>query len=350
MKALWNKAARSGAKLVRLCSNRFLILALVFALAAGTLLSTPIFAAEEETVPAEPALPAEVAVCTVKLLQSNLQALETATLPSTTVYTGTPLQMHSVTVVADGKSVVLCLEAGKTVKEAVMAAGVQLGAEDYFTVPGERFVQDGLTVTIVRVAYTEYTKTYKIAYTTEVKYTSTLRQGTSKVEQAGVAGVKAVTYRDRTENGKAISTVQVKSVVTKQPVKKIILKGTKVGKIVSEAPFDVPLDSAGQPLNYSKKLTGKATAYTSDRGDSGLYTSCGYRTNVGIVAVNPKVIPYGTKLWIVSADGKYVYGYAIAGDTGGGVRSGKLLVDLYFNTYGECLQFGRRTMNVYFLK
>ena len=66
------------------------------------------------------------------------------------------------------------------------------------------------------------------------------------------------------------------------------------------------------------------------------------RPQVGVVAVNPNLIPYGSKLYITSADGSYVYGYAIAGDTGGGVMKGTLIADLYMDTYEECIQFGKR--------
>ena len=74
------------------------------------------------------------------------------------------------------------------------------------------------------------------------------------------------------------------------------------------------------------------------------------RLGVGTVAVNPKQIPYGTKLWIASPDGSFVYGYAIAADTGGFAIRGTALVDVYMGSYTEACQFGRREMNVYVLE
>jgi len=71
---------------------------------------------------------------------------------------------------------------------------------------------------------------------------------------------------------------------------------------------------------------------------------------VGIVAVDPSVIPLGTKLYIASPDGSIVYGYAVAGDTGGAAYNGDVVVDLFYDTYEECIQFGRRTMNIYILE
>ena len=61
------------------------------------------------------------------------------------------------------------------------------------------------------------------------------------------------------------------------------------------------------------------------------------------------VVPYGTRLYIVSSDGRYNYGYAIAADTGGALRSGRVLVDLFYNTERECVNFGRRQVKVYIL-
>ena len=62
--------------------------------------------------------------------------------------------------------------------------------------------------------------------------------------------------------------------------------------------------------------------------------------------MNPDLIPYGSRLYICSPDGSYVYGYAVAADTGGALMSGSALVDVYFDTLSECYGFGRRTLSV----
>lgn len=79
-------------------------------------------------------------------------------------------------------------------------------------------------------------------------------------------------------------------------------------------------------------------------------TSTGRPVAFGNVAVNPNVIPYGTRMYICSPDGSYVYGYAIAADTGGALMSGRVLADLFYETPAECYSFGRRTMSVYILE
>lgn len=334
-------------KLATRHGKRLSVLSLVVAILAGTLLAFPVAADEQATEQTQTAQPAQVAVCTFKMLENNMEALKAATVVTSATFTGDVVSLYNVTVKADGKKSVLCLPAGSTVADAVSASGVKVSKKDMLSVSKKRFLTDGLTVKVTRVGYKEYDETFAVDYSTEIRYTSELRQGATKVLREGKEGVRTVTYRQRLENGKVISTTQVSNEITTQPVDRIVLIGTKVGKIVSEAPFDIPLDSAGQPLNFKKKFTGECTAYTTDRGDSGAWTASGRRAQVGVVAVDPRLIPYGTKLWIVSADGSIVYGYAIAGDTGGAVCSGAVLADLYYDTWGECYNFGRRQMNVY---
>ena len=52
-------------------------------------------------------------------------------------------------------------------------------------------------------------------------------------------------------------------------------------------------------------------------------------------------------MYIVSDDGQYVYGYCVAEDTGGLIKGNR--VDLYFDTYDECINFGYRPVTIYVL-
>ena len=63
--------------------------------------------------------------------------------------------------------------------------------------------------------------------------------------------------------------------------------------------------------------------------------------------MDPSVIPYGTRMYIVSDDGSYIYGYATAEDCGGAIQG--YMIDLYFDTLAECYAVGRRTCTVYIL-
>ena len=76
-------------------------------------------------------------------------------------------------------------------------------------------------------------------------------------------------------------------------------------------------------------------------------TATGSKVHKGVVAVDPDVIPYGTRMFIVANDGSYVYGLSTAEDCGGAIQNNRL--DLYFDTADQCFQFGVRDCTVYFL-
>ncbi len=251
-----------------------------------------------------------------------------------------------VMVVADGITTVLRMTDG-TVADALERADVTLGEYDKLSAGADTPVSAGLAIRVDRVEYEEYTETEPVAYTSAVQYTGSLALGKTQVKQAGKEGVKTLTYRKCIENGEVVDTELVGEEITTQPVQEIILQGTATHLPVSAVPYELELDSKGQPVNYKAVYSGSATAYTNDRGLAGNYTASGRKAGVGVVAVNPNIIPYGTELYIVSADGSWVYGYAIAGDTGGALMSGHCIVDLFFETWEECSQFGRRNMNVY---
>ena len=85
-------------------------------------------------------------------------------------------------------------------------------------------------------------------------------------------------------------------------------------------------------------MSGTCTAYSVPGGT----TSLGWDAVYGVIAVNPNIIPYGTKMYITSPDGSVVYGYGVAGDTGGACMAGDIIADLCYNTIEECSQIGRR--------
>ena len=120
-------------------------------------------------------------------------------------------------------------------------------------------------------------------------------------------------------------------------------EGTPISEL--RVPSDIKLDSNGLPVNYKSKRSAKATAYSELGGK----TSTGVKPKTGYIAVDPKEIPYGTEMFITSADGKYIYGYCIAADIGGFIYSVDNTVDLHMNTKEQCRQWGRRAITIYFL-
>lgn len=100
----------------------------------------------------------------------------------------------------------------------------------------------------------------------------------------------------------------------------------------------------GETVTFSETRTMRGTAYSTG-GSVGTRTASGTTVQVGVVAVDRSVLPLGTKVFVMSNDGAYVYGFAVAEDTG--VRGNT--IDLYMNTNSECIQFGVRECTVYIL-
>lgn len=242
-----------------------------------------------------------------------------------------------------------------TVGEALENSGIALPeGDDKINVSLTADAEEDMVIRIDRVKYVTETKTKTIKYKTVTKKDNTLESGKTKVSVEGVNGEKKVTTTKTYVNGKLTDT-KVTEKVTKKAVDKVVLKGTKkketAKKTTNSDKTTVNTGSKtltinGKEVSYSKVLTGSGTAYTAPRGS---LTSTGRAVKVGLVAVDPRKIPYGTKLYITSADGRYTYGYAIAADTGGALRSGRVLVDLFYNTERECVNFGRRQVKVYIL-
>lgn len=157
-------------------------------------------------------------------------------------------------------------------------------------------------------------------------------------------GEKQITTKYKYVDGKEESSTVVDTKVLKEAVNEIKLIGTKGAS--SDESVGTFTDSDGTKVSYTKVLTGSGTAYTASAGAS---TATGVPAYHGGVAVNPNIIPYGSKLYIESTDGSVVYGYATAVDTGGALMDGSAIVDCFYDTYDECVTFGRRNVNVYII-
>lgn len=237
-----------------------------------------------------------------------------------------------------------------TVADALKKANVTLGKDDVMSHDLTEVVSTGMVIFVDEVIYEEKTETESIPFEKTTKKSNDFAIGTKKITTKGVNGEKEVTYKQKFVNGKLIDTVVTGEKVIKKPVTQVTSVGTKKiqpvkakGEPIS-ANASVKLDKNGVPVDYTRIVSGSSTAYYG-----GGTTASGRPAKVGHVAVDPNVIPYGTPLYIVATDGT-VYGYAIAADTGGFVTNGtNTVVDVYLDTYDECVQWGRKDVNIYVL-
>ena len=245
---------------------------------------------------------------------------------------------------------------GKTVGDAVSKVDLGIGDDD-FTKPGENTpLMNGIVIEVIKVKTKVYTVTETLSYTTKYVYTDTLAAGKTKVKVEGQNGVREITYKESYIDGVLIDSVVKESKITKRPVDKVLEVGTKASVKPSTTPSSTPISDLavpsyvniganGIPTNYEKVINAKATAYCIPGG----ITSTGEKVRTGYIAVDPNEIPYGTEMYIVSADGKRVYGYCIAADTGSFVNSTDWTVDLYMDSEQECVNWGRRDIIIYIL-
>ncbi len=270
----------------------------------------------------------------------------------------------SVLISVDGDIATVHMTKG-TVADALDAAVITADDDDIISRPLDEVLTGNCSLKITRVEYVERKDTQVIKFTEKTEKTSTLNKGQSKIKQKGVNGEKVLTYEDKYIDGELAESTLVETVVTKEPVEQIKLVGTKNAasaavssqgvklangvKTISvfTPPASLELTDKNVPTSYKKKIVGTASAY-----HCGTRTATGKAVKPGYVAVNPKQIPYHTAMWIVSNDGKYVYGYCFAEDTGGFTKwtgSRATLCDLYMPSDSMCTQFGRRSVTIYIL-
>ena len=188
---------------------------------------------------------------------------------------------------------------------------------------------------------------------TVYQYNDKLPDWQENVLQEGRDGerreVYEVIYQDGEETARqlidVVDTPAEPTIIEKGTRANFANNGDEVSAINTNADGSgtITLDN-GQTLTFSSSRTMKGTAYTTG-GKVGTRTASGTQVRVGVVAVDRSVMPLGTKVYVVSNDGSYVYGFAVAEDTG--VRGN--IIDLYMDTYNECIQFGVRECTVYIL-
>lgn len=242
-----------------------------------------------------------------------------------------------------------------TVADALAYLNIELSKDDKLNVKADQELKDGMELKITRTEYKNVTKTEKIDYKTIEKDTDELYVGESKVASEGAEGERKITIKETYVNGEKTAEEVTGNEVTKEAEDRVVLNGTaeKVSRIdtasgaitVNESANTIT-DKYGNTLNYTRVITGSSTAYTADPG---AICSTGRLARYGVVAVDPDIIPYGSILYIVSDDG-IVYGYAVAGDTGGFIYNGTgTIVDLYYPDLQDCYNYGRRGVQVYVL-
>ncbi|MBT9130471.1 MAG: Cell wall-binding protein YocH [candidate division WS2 bacterium] len=217
----------------------------------------------------------------------------------------------------------------KTVSEVVNSRNIPIRPKDRIFPPPETKISAYNNISIVRVEEKVVVTTVKIPPPRQLVNSSEVALGKTVVLDLGRPGLKEITTKKVYIEGKLVEAHKISERVISFPKPLIYAVGGAVFR-----------------GDFIKKFTLLATAYgppTVDRHVPSWITASGRRVRYGLVAVDPKVIPLGSKLWVEN------YGFAIAADTGRLIKGHR--IDLFFfKSLRELNIFGRRYVTVYLLE
>lgn len=273
-------------------------------------------------------------------------------------------RMQMITVINAGEQSVIGTY-GETVKTLLNRMGIVPGTGDILSCEEDTPTYDGMVIELKHkeIEQTEYDES--IPFETKYYEDPELAPGEEITLIEGVDGVVHYTAQLVYENGEKVSEEIIDEETTTKMVTRLVVRGPE--REIADQPdepdhrnetVEDPVNNgehaisggtiktvSGTSYNYTDVLTVTCTAYSC--GDRVGTTATGTVARVGAVAVDPRYIPLGTKMYIVSNDGQYIYGYCTAEDTGGSIKGYK--IDLYFDTFDECWEFGVRACTVYIL-
>ena len=233
---------------------------------------------------------------------------------------------------------------GETVGQLLQRLGLEVTEADMVS---------HMVLTMKQVVTCRETFSSTISYETQYITDPQLPAGTEKVLTAGREGELLRTADITYVNGRETRQVILSETRLREPVTEIVAVGSgETAEVSAEADMPVIGDGyiilpTGERLTYTHTDTVRATAYTHTDAGCDMITSTGSTVRWGTVAVDPRYIPYGTRMFIMASDGSYIYGVATAEDCGGDIKGDRM--DLYMPTYEQCREFGRRRCTLYFL-
>ncbi len=230
-----------------------------------------------------------------------------------------------VKIIADGSSKEI-ITTPISIKEAIRLAGFELGEKDIVkTVPVPNTVPNQ-EIEVIRVSESEIKEEQAIPCGVERTSDNSLERGLTKTVSAGKNGLALNTVRITYHNGQEVKREVINSQTLVEPKNRIIAMGTITA-----------VSRGNQLLHFREARYMETSAYTY----TGYRTASGKHPEVGMIAVDPSIIPMGSRLYVEG------YGFGRAADTGGSIRGNRL--DLFMEERSQCLNWGRRSVKVYVL-
>jgi 3D (Asp-Asp-Asp) domain-containing protein len=195
------------------------------------------------------------------------------------------------------------------VGDALKDAGFDLEPQDIITPARTKAVSNGMVVSLSTIRSVQESEDSPIPFDTVYQYDAGQAHGTTKVTQAGANGYVHHEYSVKQINGQEVARQETAETIV-QPTPQVVTIGTYVPDTPAPEPVTPAPDGSGQCL---QTVSVWATYYTAASA-GGSTTATGTGVYKGIIAVDPRYIPLGTRMYVPG------YGYGIAADTGGGVK------------------------------
>ncbi|MBA3872029.1 MAG: DUF348 domain-containing protein [Anaerolineae bacterium] len=237
---------------------------------------------------------------------------------NTPVTTSLVINIHRsqpISIVADGVTLETRTQ-GTTVANALVGAGVILGGLDYAIPPETSELQPGMSIRVIRVSEKVDVQQAVLPFETVYQADANMELDQKVVSQEGQKGIRETNIRIRYENGVEVNRTEEDSAVARAPINRVIAYGTN---IVLRT-----VDTPDGPKEYWRVLRMYTTSYHPATLGGDDVTATGRKLTKGVVGIDPKIIPYGTQLFVPN------YGVGIAADTGG-PRKFKLWIDLGYD-------------------
>lgn len=238
----------------------------------------------------------------------------------------------------------------ETAGELLHRLGLTVTGEDLVSHGMDDRTYEGMVLTVGVPVTVQETYSSTLPHSVTYCNAASIPEGMEAVLVEGVNGELRCTADVTYLGSQEVSRENVRQTLVRPAVTEIVAVGTgqpkteKNDPIISDGYITLP---TGEVLTYYKTDTIRATAYTHTDEGCDMVTATGTSVHWGTVAVDPRYIPYGTRMFIMASDGSYVYGLAVAEDCGGDIKRDRM--DLYMPTIEQCMEFGRRRCTIYFL-
>jgi 3D (Asp-Asp-Asp) domain-containing protein/uncharacterized protein YabE (DUF348 family) len=241
---------------------------------------------------------------------------------------------HSIPVVLDLSGSIVPVDViGDTVADALIAAGADPESNPGVDPVSSTALEPGMTIHVpdvfVRVSQDEAPVPAPVIE----RDNASLAAGRREVARPGRDGRKVLVYRMLVTNGVEGPAVLTAEQVVDDPEPRVIHVGTRQKPDRGGAGYA----ELGPPKG-GRRMRVEATGYSPRQRGLSDFTATGARAKRGVIAVDPRVIPFGTRVYVPG------YGYAVAADTGGAIKGNR--IDLCFATVAECFAWGRRTVTI----